>query len=90
MGRVRGLVAEVTTTFGVLYHRRVFERGGGCVLHNHPINVDFDGFRMFWVNKRGQQVVMETLDVLLDSLDDAAPGGDGWVPEPNPSFALCA
>lgn len=71
---------EPPTTFGVIYHR-VFERGGGYVLHNHPINTDHDGFRMFWINKAGQQLAMETLDGFLDSIDAAAPGGNGWSPE---------
>ncbi len=75
---------EPPTTFGVIYHR-VFERGGGYVLHNHPINPDHDGFRMFWINKAGQQLVMETLDGFLDSIDAAAPGGNGWSPEPAPA-----
>jgi hypothetical protein len=87
--RFGGSCRKRPTTFGVIYHR-TFERGGGYVLHNHPINVDLDGFRMYWVSEAGQQVVMETLDVLLDSIDAAALGGEGWVAEPSSAFALCA
>lgn len=70
--------------FGVVFHSR-FEQGGGLVLHNHLIDVDVPGSRLLWINERGQQLVVEPLHVVLDSLDNAVPGGRGWTPEPGPA-----
>jgi hypothetical protein len=66
--------------FGVVFQSR-FDFRGGLVLHNHPIDVDVPGSRLLWISERGQQLVLEPLDVLLDSIDRAAPAGKGWTPE---------
>jgi hypothetical protein len=55
-----------------------FELGGGLVLHNHKIDVDVPGSRLLWIGEAGQQLVLETLDVFLDSIDNAVPGGPSW------------
>jgi hypothetical protein len=67
-------------TFGVVFQSR-FDLRGGLVLHNHLIDVDVPGSRLLWISERGQQLVLEPLDVLLDSIDNAAPGGEGWTPD---------
>ena len=56
---------------------------GGLVIHNHPIDTRVDGTRLLWTSKNGQLVV-ETLNVLLDTLDSEVPGGKGWQPEVDP------
>ena len=73
--------------FGVVFHSK-FEMGGGLVLHNHLIDVDVPGSRLLWISERGQQLVLEPLDVVLDALDNAVPGGNGWTPEPGPAPEL--
>ena len=67
-----------------MFHSR-FEKGGGLVVHNHLIDVDVPGSRLLWINDRGQQLVVEPLHVVLDSLDNAIRGGEGWTPEPGPA-----
>lgn len=67
-------------TFGVVFQSR-FDLRGGLVLHNHLIDVEVPGSRLLWISERGQQLVLEPLDVLLDSIDNAAAGGEGWSPD---------
>lgn len=50
------------------------------MLHNHRIDTRVLGSRLLWISKYGQ-LVLEPLNVLLDSIDNAAPGGKGWQPE---------
>lgn len=69
------------TPCGMVFNWPYLRGGGGMVLHNQPINVDVPGSRFFYVSKRGRQLVMETLDVVLDTIDANAPGGEGWQPE---------
>jgi hypothetical protein len=76
------------TNFGVVFHGQ-FELGGGLVLHNHPIDVDVPGSRLLWISEAGHQLVLEPLQVLMDSIDNAA-GAEGWIPEAKPEFAVCA
>jgi hypothetical protein len=71
----------VLKPFGLVFRSKC-DRGGGLVLHNQLIDVDIPGSRLFWVNAAGQQLVIETWEVFLDTLDKAAPGGNGWLPEP--------
>jgi hypothetical protein len=66
---------------GMVFDWPYLQGGGGMVLHNQPINVDVPGTRLFYVSKQGRQLVMETLDVVLDTIDANAPGGGGWLPE---------
>lgn len=72
---------DADTPCGMVFEWPYLKGGGGMVLHNQPINVDVPGSRFFFVSKRGQQLVMETLDVVLDTIDANAPGGAGWQPE---------
>jgi hypothetical protein len=72
------------TNFGVVLHSR-FEMGGGLVLHNHPIDDRVSGSRLLWISESRQRLVLEPLHVVLDSLDNAVPGGNGWIPEPGPA-----
>jgi hypothetical protein len=44
----------------------------GLVLHNHPISTKVQGARMFWVLPEGQ-LVLEPLDVLLNTVDKVKP-----------------
>jgi hypothetical protein len=55
--------------------------GGGLVIHNQPINTDIPGMRMLWVSPEGQQLVIEPLDTVLNTIDNNCPGGNGWQPE---------
>jgi hypothetical protein len=41
-------------------------------------------------SSRGEQLVLERLNVFLNTLDKAAPGGEGWIPEPSPEYAVRA
>ena len=66
--------------FGVVIDWPHTKSGGGRVLHNHPIAVRVFGCRLLWIC-RYRQLVLEPLNVLLDSIDNAAPGGKGWQPE---------
>jgi hypothetical protein len=68
-------------SLGMVFNWPHLKGGGGLVLHNHPIDVAVPGTRLFWVSERGEQVVLETLNVLLDTIDNEAPGGEGWKPE---------
>lgn len=68
-------------SFGMVFNWPHLKGGGGLVLHNHPIDVAVPGSRLLWVSERGEQVVLETLNVLLDTIDNGAPGGEGWKPE---------
>ncbi len=70
--------------FGVVF-RSTFEKGGGLVLHNHLIDVDVPGSRLLWISERRQQLVLEPLHVVLDSLDNLVPGGIGWSRETEPA-----
>ena len=36
--------------------------------------------RMLWVSPQGKQLVIETLDTVLDTIDHRWPDGDGWAP----------
>ena len=54
--------------------------GGNLVIHNYTINVDVPGTRIFWVPQKGRQLVVEQLDVLLESIDRGWRGGLGWQP----------
>lgn len=69
--------------FGVVLHSG-FEKRGGLVLHNHRVDADVRGTHLLWISETGQQLALESLDVVLDSLDNAA-GSNGWVPEPGPA-----
>jgi hypothetical protein len=69
------------TNFGVVFHSK-FEMGGGLVLHNHPIDDRVSGSRLLWISESRQRLVLEPLHVVLDSLDNVVPGGNGWSPEP--------
>ena len=53
---------------------------GGLVLHNQPIDTDIPGMRMLWVSPKGSQLVIETLDTMLETMDKRWPGEDGWPP----------
>jgi hypothetical protein len=53
---------------------------GSLVLHNHAIDTRVDGTRLLWTSQNGQLVV-ETLGVVLDTLDNEVPGGKGWQAE---------
>lgn len=54
--------------------------GGNLVIHDYTIKVDVPGTRIFWVPKEGRQLVVEPLDVLLESIDRDWPCGLGWQP----------
>lgn len=54
--------------------------GGGLVLHNQPIDVRVVGSRLLWIGKHGG-LVLEPLNVLLDTIDNQVPGGNGWQQE---------
>lgn len=68
-------------SLGMVFNWPHLKGGGGLVLHNHPIDVAVPGSRLLWVSDRGEQVVLETLNVLLDTIDNGEPGGEGWKPE---------
>lgn len=53
---------------------------GNLVIHDYTINVDVPGTRIFWVPENGRQLVVEPLDVLLESIDRDWPVGRGWQP----------
>jgi len=53
---------------------------GGLVLHNHVIDTRVDGTRLLWTSQN-RQLVVETLGVVLDTLDSEVAGGKGWQPE---------
>ncbi len=55
--------------------------GGGLVLHNQPIDTDIPGMRMLWISPQGEQLVLEPLDTVLDTIDKNCPGGNGWQPK---------
>ena len=74
------LPADPGKPFGLVIDWPHTKSGGGLVLHNHPIDVRVFGSRLLWICKYGQ-LVLEPLNVLLDSIDNAAPGGKGWQPE---------
>ena len=42
------------------------------------------------VPNRGEQLVLETLDVLMDTIDNAVPGDEGWISELADKYAGCA
>lgn len=68
--------------FGMVFNWPHLKRGGGgLVLHNHRVDVAVSGTRLLWVSDRGQQVVVETLNVLLDTIESDGANGDNWVPE---------
>ena len=66
--------------FGLVINWPFSKSGGGLVLHNHPIDTRVLGSRLLWVGKHGQ-LVLEPLNVLLDTIDNEVPGGKGWQPE---------
>ncbi len=37
--------------------------------------------RMLWISPQGEQLVLEPLDTVLDTIDKNCPGGNGWQPE---------
>ena len=44
--------------------------------------------RLLWITEAGTQLLLETRNVFLDTLDKAAAGGEGWIPEVNPEFTI--
>ncbi len=74
------LPADPGKPFGLVIDWAHTNSGGGLVLHNHRIDTRVLGSRLLWISKYGQ-LVLEPLNVLLDSIDNAAPGGKGWQPE---------
>ncbi len=56
------------------------EECGGLVLHNQSIDTDIPGMRILWVSPKGSQLVIETLDTMLETMDKRWPGEDGWPP----------
>lgn len=54
---------------GIVFFWPHLRKCGGLVLHNRPINTQVPGTRLLWVSKAGEQLVLEPLNVLLDTLD---------------------
>ena len=63
---------------GLVIDWPTMEECGGLVLHNQPIDTDIPGMRMLWVSPKGSQLVIETLDTVLETMDKRWPGEDGW------------
>ncbi len=68
-------------SMGLVIDWPYLKMGGGLVLHNHPIDTDISGMRMLWISPQGEQLVLEPLDTVLDTIDKNCPGGNGWQPE---------
>ena len=54
--------------------------GRGGVLSGQPIDIEVPGMRMLWVSPQGKQLVIETLDTVLETMDKRWSGEDGWPP----------
>ena len=75
-----GFVGDPNKPFGLVIEWAHTNSGGGLVLHNHPIDVRVLGSRRLWIGEHGQ-LVLEPLNVLLDTIDSEVPGHKGWQPE---------
>ena len=65
---------------GLVIDWPTMEQCGGLVLHNQPIATEIPGMRMLWVSPQGSQLVIETLDTVLETMDKRCSGEDGWPP----------
>ncbi len=63
---------------GLVIDWPTMEKSGGLVIHNQPIDTDIPGMRMLWVSPQGRQIVIETLDTVLETMDKRWPDEDGW------------
>ena len=65
---------------GLVIDWPTMDKCGGLVLHNQPIATEIPGMRMLWVSPQGKQLVIETLDTVLETIDKRCSGEDGWPP----------
>jgi len=66
--------------FGVVFDWPVANSGGGLVVHNQQIDLRVAGSQLLLTNRFGGSLVVEPLNVLLDTIENEIPGCRNWQP----------